>query len=421
MGSVGIVLVAARYTGRLPTETLRRNAEALVAATPALRMRAFGATLGVARADADPVAVHVRSPVRRDSRAPWAQVVEDELRWPIDPRTGPTFRVVHVPEVGGGTVILAAHPAAVDATSLEVLVDGLLAGEPPAHAEVLGPPALDAVGVPPALGWAAPLLGRVWAREVVAHQRDPVLVPDGVGPVRSLCAFRRGTAHGLRRLRVALDRHEVELRAFVTAALALAVAATREDPDLPLEVPVDLEVDLRPHAAFAGDAIGMYRSTVRVGAKVHGDAAFWDTARRIGRRARATAGWRVHLVPHVIADRVDAEALLDEVGADPVRPGAPPAVADPGPWNRRIDHGSFVLRDVFGAEALARRGAPLTVSVRAMPDGVCLSAVGAAPHVGRATLESLIDAIAALCESPPADHATIALLGTPAPSAASAR
>lgn len=421
----GLALIAGRVAGRLTSDAVRRAAEVVVARHPALRTRLVGGEMLIAE-PAGAVPVHTRNPGVRpgDPRAPWERVIEEELRWPIDLVNGAAVRVVHVPEVGGSTVILAAHPALADGPSLQRLLDELLSAADAAGSldpldpvvEVpRAPAAIDAAPVPAAMRWAGPVLKRIWVRDVVACQRDPVLPSEGLGPVRSLCAFRRGTPHGLRRLRVAADRHDVTIGQIVVTAVAHAVGRARIEVEGTGagglgRVPLDVEVDLR-NSAGAGlpaDAIGLNRGAMRMVADHAPQASFWDAVRSTGRQLRSMVGWRIHLVPHVVMNGVDPGALLDDAGADPLLPGAPPTVSDLGRWSRAVDHGGFVLREVYSLQGATLRGSPLTVWARTLPDGLCLNALAAAPFVSRGTLERVTDTVLALCEQPPADAASFA-------------
>jgi hypothetical protein len=407
----GPTLVAGRIAGRLPTEVLRDAVAAVAARHPSLRAAVREGQLIALPPEPARIPVHQRrpGPVEGDPRPGWERVVEAELRWPLDLHRGLALRVVHVPEPGGSTVILCAHPALVDAVSLARVLHEVLAeaaARPSVHPPVVARPDL-AVAIPAPLRWAAPLLGRVWARDVVGHQQRPVLPAEGAGPMRSVSAFRRGSPAGLRRLRVAAARHRVTVGQVALASLAIALGGGGR-------VPLDLPVDLRRHGhGVPGDAVGMYAGGVRIHADLRGDVRFWDVARAVGAQVRALVGWRVHLAPLAVAEAGRPAEALESAGADPIRPGAPPALVNVGRWAHRVDHGPFVLRDVYGASGVAPRGSALTVWVHGLPDGLCLGAVGAAPAVSRATTEAILDRVLDLLEHPVADRVDLAEVGRP--------
>ena len=225
----------------------------------------------------------------------------------------------------------------------------------------------------------------------------------GRGPIRSLCAFRRGSAAGLARLREATAREGVTVGQVALVATASALADRGA-------VPLDVEVDLRRHAgpAIGDEVVGLYTGGVRVSVDL--DRGFWDAARSAGRQLRTLIAWNVPVLVHVAMDASDPRRVLDEAGCDLALPGVAPNVSNVGRYPYPVDHGSLVLREVYGGNGVVPRGAPLMVWLRGLPDGICYNAVGAAPFVSRGTLERVLDSVVALCESPPARKAELAPL-----------
>jgi hypothetical protein len=401
--AMGPDLIVGRVTGKLPPDVLHDAVLDVVERHPGLRCKVAGDRFVTLPADPRRVPFHLRTtpPLPGDLRAPWERIVESELRWPLDLRSGVPIRVVQVPEPGGSVIVLAAHHAVVDGTSLlrvlhEVLVAAaarLQGGRADLPELPLSPAALDVVRVPPPVRWAAPLLRRLWARDVL--QRQAELRPEALGPIRSICAFRRGSADGLARLREATAREGVTVGQVALAATASALA---DRGRLALEVEVDLRRHARP--AISDERVGLYTGGVRVDVDL--DRGFWDAARAAGRQVRSMIGWNLPAFPHVVLDRADPRQVLDDAGCDPVRPGAAPNVSNVGRYPFPVDHGPLVLRDVYGGNGVVPRGAPLMVWLRGMPDGLCYNAVAAAPFVSRQTLERVLDGVVALCESPPA-------------------
>ncbi|MEQ1565915.1 MAG: condensation domain-containing protein [Myxococcota bacterium] len=418
--AMGPDLIVGRVVGRIPPEVLRQAALDVVARHPALRSRRVGDRWVTLDPDQARIPFHVRGNegAAGDRRAAWERVVESELRWPLDLEAGQPLRVVQVPEPGGCAIVLACHHAVVDGTSLyrvlhEVLVavaarlDGR---SPELPALEPCPAALDRVPAPAPVRWFAPVLRRLWASDVLAHQRDPAVPPDGAGPIHSIVAFRRGTRAGLRRLTAATHLRRVTVGQLGLAATAFALATYRAEvrgdgvgPRSRASIPLDLEVDLRRHARppIADEGVGLYTSGLRVHAAIDGGSTLWDVAQDLGRQVNRAMRWGLHTATHAVMDGADPRELLDRAGCDPTAPGTPVNVSNVGRYPFPVDHGPVVLRDVYGLNGAVPRGAPLLIWLRGLPDGLCYNAVGMAPYVSRATLEHLLDQVVSRCENPP--------------------
>jgi hypothetical protein len=393
---MGPVLVAARLAGRVPPEAVSAGLERVRQRHPALCTRLQGGRWELAgERGAIPLFVRNPGPLPGDSRAGWERVVEAELRWPIDLGSGVPLRVVVVPEPGMTTVILAAHRALVDTASLGTVLHETLC----ATAEAMGgpevslpalaqePTLLEALPVPAPLRWLAPVLPRLW------RERE-VLPCEGVGVLRSFCAFRRGTAAGLRRLRVACDEHDLSPGEVALAAAAVALMRRRTRQGA---LELDTHVDLRQRANVPPNAVGSWSSPVRV-ALAQG-SRFWDLARSARNQVRGLVSWDVPLLVQVAAERGHL-------------PGSAPLVSALEPWKAGTSYGSFALLEVYALHGMVARGAPLGLWLREMPDGLCIDAVAAGPAVSRATLEQLLDEVLAVCEAPPEAGARLEQVAT---------
>jgi hypothetical protein len=444
--SMGPDLIVGEIDGPLSPELLRQAAYRVQQRHPSLRASVTW-TEGRSRRPAfvyhpaDPHRVDVsvvtsRTLVTDESvpnRPVWQAAVEEETRRRFDPESGYFFRVIWIPssaEAAHGHVICSAHHALVDGISLLRVLHDLIV----ACADLLGKSSSrkieswqEVAGRLQPVAELSPtrsvleflrfglrdrFLLLFSKRQWVLQQRRfmkscPMPIRGALQAsqeIRSLCAFRVGSAPAWAELRRHCKSERVTVGAAFAAAVQFAVLrfVRRQTGRVPttrgrIRLPMSMDFNMRTRLDHGGPddgAIGLFTGVAGIDVPVSPDITFWQLAAALREEAVRQERSRMPALFQGLTDSVfEYEEWLAQNGLDyRALGGVGDAVniSNVGPYPHPNPVGVIRLSNVFGLNGACHSGPYVMFWLRHVDDHLCYNAVGASPACERADVEEML-------------------------------